>query len=286
MHDHFPQPFPESLRFPQPAQHAGEGMAFSITFLGTGTSVGVPMIACDCPVCLSEDPRDNRTRCSLYVQTPQACFVVDTGPDFRQQCLREKVRAVDAVFYTHEHTDHIMGFDDLRRFTYGDHAGMPVFGPPGTLVALERIFTFAFQPTVRAASYFKPIPRPLLGSVEFAGLTVTPLPVEHGSVDTVGYLMSAGARKCFAYMSDVKRIPPTTLELLHGVEVLVLDCVREMPLPTHFSREEALAARGTVQPPPSLTLLTHLCHDFGHTALEGTLPSGVRVAYDGLKLQF
>jgi phosphoribosyl 1,2-cyclic phosphate phosphodiesterase len=255
-----------------------------VTFLGTGTSVGVPMIACDCAVCASTDPRDNRTRCSIYLQTPEASILVDTGPDFRQQCLRERIQAVDAVFFTHEHVDHIMGFDDLRRFTYGDHAGLPVYALASTLAALERCFTFAFQPKQNFPSYFKPSPRVIDGPVVFGETLITPLPVEHGLVDTVGFLFSRNGRPLLAYISDVKFIPETTFQLMAGVDTLVVDCVREKPLPTHFSREEALQAIARIQ--PRQAYLTHLCHELGHAATETLLPTGVNIAYDGLKLSF
>jgi phosphoribosyl 1,2-cyclic phosphate phosphodiesterase len=275
-----------SSKFSSPAYHLNPDHAITFTFLGTGTSVGVPMIACDCDVCSSTNPRNNRTRCSLYVQTPQASLVVDTGPDFRTQCLREKIREVDAVFFTHEHTDHIMGFDDLRRFTYGeDHDGLPVFALPSTLAALERIYNFAFQPSFarkKFPSYFKPVPKPLFGMVEFGGLRITPLPVEHGAVDTIGFLFARGEEKLFGYISDVKIIPQATVELLRGVHTLVLDCVREKPLPTHFSREEALAAAAEIG--PQRTYLTHLCHELEHEAFQAILPPNVFVAYDGLKI--
>ncbi len=130
-----------------------------ITFLGTGTSQGVPMIACACPVCTSTDPRDNRTRSSVFVRTPEAAFVVDTGPDFRAQCLRERIGGVDAVVYTHAHTDHIMGFDDLRRFCdLQPENKMPIYASPETMTDLQRVFRFAFDGTARFPGYIKPEP--------------------------------------------------------------------------------------------------------------------------------
>ncbi len=255
---------------------------FQLTFLGTGTSVGVPMIGCDCAVCTSADPRDRRDRSSIYVQTPEASWVVDTGPDFRQQCLRARIQHLDAVLITHEHTDHIMGFDDLRRFTFGEEARLPVYATPPTLAALARVFAFAFDGTNLFPGYFKPDPRPITGPFTLGETLVTPLPVEHGKVDTIGFLFTRGGRKRLAYISDVKVIPPATMALLAGVETLVLDCLRHRPIHTHFIVAEALAAVAEVR--PQQAYCTHLCHELGHAEFSATLPAGVQVAYDGLQL--
>jgi phosphoribosyl 1,2-cyclic phosphate phosphodiesterase len=255
---------------------------FQLTFLGTGTSVGVPMIGCDCAVCTSPDPRDTRDRSAVYLQTPEANWVVDTGPDFRRQCLRERIRKLDAVLISHAHTDHIMGFDDLRSFTFGEDAAMPVYATPPTLEALQTAFAFAFDGTNRYLGYFKPMPRPITGPFWVGETEVTPLPVEHAKVDTIGFLFSRGGRKRLAYISDVKIIPPATMALLEGVETLVIDCLRYRPIYTHFIVEESLAAVAAVA--PQRAYFTHLSHDLGHAAFEATLPPHIRVAYDGLRL--
>ena len=254
-----------------------------ITFLGTGTSQGVPMIGCSCPVCTSADPRDKRTRSSLYLKTPEAAFVVDTGPDFRTQCLREGLCFLDAVVYTHSHTDHIMGFDDLRRFCdqREDHT-LPIYASPETMADLQRVFRFAFDGSARFPGYIQPEPHLVSEPFQLGETTVTPLPVPHGRITVYGYLFTRGGRKLFAYLSDCKAVPESVRALIHGVESLSLDALRHRPHPTHMSLEEALevaAAAGAGQ-----TWLTHLCHDLGHGETERMLPANVRLAYDGLKL--
>src|SRR3954466_11588308 len=150
-----------------------------ITFLGTGTSQGVPVIGCDCRVCTSADPRDRRMRSSLYVETPEAAWAIDTGPDFRSQCLRAAVRRLDAVVYTHAHTDHIMGFDDLRPFCPGGEP-LPIYASPETMGHLMRVFEFAFNGQNRWPGYIFPEPHEVAGPFQLGDLEVEPLPVPHG----------------------------------------------------------------------------------------------------------
>jgi phosphoribosyl 1,2-cyclic phosphate phosphodiesterase len=254
-----------------------------VTFLGTGTSQGVPMIGCDCPVCSSSDPRDNRTRSSLYVRTPEASFVVDTGADFRQQCLRERILWLDAVVYTHAHTDHIMGFDDLRRFCDLQPSGkLPIYASPETMADLERVFRFAFDGSARFPGYIDPVPHRVTGAFRIGDLDVTPLPVPHGRIMVNGYLFSRDGRKLFAYLSDCKMVPPDIRALLAGVETLALDALRHRPHPTHMSLTEALEVAADLH--PARTFLTHLCHELGHVETQKIVPEGVYVAYDGLRL--
>ncbi len=257
---------------------------FQVTFLGTGTSQGVPMIACDCPVCSSPDPRDNRTRSSLYIETPEAAFVVDTGPDFRAQCLRERVAHVDAVVFTHSHTDHLMGFDDLRRFCdLRPGNTMPIHASAETMADIERVFKFAFDGTAKFPGYIIPEPHLVDGPFQIGETRITPLPVPHGRIMVNGYLFERHGRRVFAYLSDCKLVPAAVRAQIAGVETLCLDALRHRPHPTHMSLDEAVATARDVG--AARSWLTHLCHDLGHVETEKLLPPGVRVAYDGLKLR-
>ena len=254
---------------------------FTLTFLGTGTSLGIPMIGCDCEVCRSTDPRDNRTRASIYCETPECAWGVDSGPDFRAQALRENIRRIDAMIYTHAHTDHVMGFDDLRPFCFGGKK-LPVFASAETMETIRRSFAFAFVDDPRSKGYLRPVPNIVEGPFQLGDTTITPLPVPHGRVTTFGYLFTRGGRKLAAYLSDCKEVPQPVREIIAGVEVLVLDALRHKEHGTHMNVEEALAVAEEMKSPQ--TLFTHLCHDLGHAEFERTLPPGVRIAYDGLKL--
>lgn len=254
-----------------------------ITFLGTGTSQGVPMIACTCPVCLSLDPRDQRTRSSLYVETPEAAWVIDTGPEFRLQCLRQGVNRLDAVLYTHSHTDHIMGFDDLRRFCDGDRL-IPIYAAPETMADLKRIFSFAFNGENLFPGYVKPDPKEITAFEPFqiGETALTPLAMTHGRTVSHGYLMERGGRPLLAYLSDCKEVAPEVVERIRGVDVLVVDALRHRDHPTHMTVAEALELAASVR--PGATWFTHICHELGHAETEATLPPAIHIAYDGLKL--
>ncbi len=200
------------------------------------------MIGCDCEVCRSTDPRDNRLRSSIHVQTPECSIVVDTGTDFRTQALRANLRRVDAVIFTHSHTDHVMGFDDLRRFGY-ERGYMPVYASAETMKDLARVFEFAFKGTNPFPGYLKPEPhivdRPFtLGSTEIA-----PLPVPHGHATVNGYLFSRSGEKLVAYLSDCSEVPPNIVEKISGVRALIIDALRHKPHPTHLSVAQALEVR-------------------------------------------
>ncbi len=254
---------------------------FTLTFLGTGTSQGIPMLTCDCAVCCSPDPRDQRTRSSIYIETPESSFVVDTGPDFRQQALRERVRRVDAVVYTHAHTDHIMGFDDLRSYCHGGRV-LPVYGSEPTLAMVRAAFAFAFDGHNHFPGYLRPEARVVVEAFAIGETVLTPLPVPHGRTTTFGYLFARGGRKLAAYLSDCKAVPAPVLAQIAGVDTLILDALRHKEHPTHMSVGEALAVAAAVG--ARQTWFTHLCHDIAHAELEPKLPRGVAIAYDGLRL--
>ncbi len=239
------------------------------------------MIGCDCMVCHSADPRDNRLRASIYVATPERAFVVDTGADFRTQVLRENIRRIDAVVFTHSHTDHIMGFDDLRRFS-SFRGGMPVYASSATMQDLQRVFAFAFEGSNPFPGYLKPEPHLVRGPFDLGATTLTPLPVPHGDSEVYGYLFSRRGRKLFAYLSDCSGVPDEIAELIRGVEVFVIDALRPLPHPTHLSVGEALEAAARVQ--PGRTIFTHISHELPQTS-EAHLPPNTCIAYDGLTLK-
>ena len=240
------------------------------------------MIGCECAVCRSDDPRDQRTRSSIYVETPEAAWVVDTGPEFRVQCLREGVSRVDAVIYTHAHTDHVMGFDDLRRFSQPERP-LPIYAGPETMDDLKRIFDFAFNGKNFFPGYLRPDPRVIETPFQIEKTTITPLPVTHGRAKVNGYLFERDGRPLAAYLSDCKTIPDAVVERISGVKVLILDALRHSPHPTHMNVEEALAYAARVK--PGQTWFTHICHELGHQQTEPGLPETVRLAYDGLRLE-
>ena len=254
-----------------------------ITFLGTGTSIGVPVIGCDCQVCQSPDPRNKRLRSSIYVETEHGCWVVDTGPDFRAQCLRENIRRVDAVLYTHGHIDHVVGFDDLRRFTFGEGVSLPIYATKACLADLRRMFRYAFSGDNRYTGYIKPMPREIDGPFRLGDCEVIPVPVDHGEVETIGFLFRTPAGRRFGYVSDCKTIPPESILALENVEVLVLDALRFRSHPTHMNFEEALAMRQRLG--AQQTWFTHFSDEVDHEKAEAMLPKGVALAYDGLKLE-
>ncbi len=240
------------------------------------------MIRCDCAVCRSSDPRDNRTRASIYLETPECSFVVDTGTDFRMQCLRENIWQVDAVVFTHAHTDHMMGFDDLRRFAAPRGGRMPVYASAETMADLERVFEFAFKAASPPPGYLKPEPHVICAPFSLGQTMITPLPVPHGSSETYGYLFAREGTKLVAYLSDCSAVPDEIARQIAGVKVLIIDALREKPHPTHLSVGQALEVAQRVQ--PGRTLFTHICHELAQTA-EADLPANVGLAYDGLKLE-
>lgn len=255
---------------------------FSLTFLGTGTSTGVPVIGCDCATCLSDDPRNNRTRSSILLRTPEATLLVDSGPDLRQQALREGLTSIDAVLYTHGHLDHVTGFDDLRAFCWHREQPLPMHATEDCMAILKSMFGWAFSEGNTYRGYVKPDPQIIDGPFHFGSLRVTPLPVEHASIETIGFLFEHPQCRSVAYVPDVKRFPESTIDLIRGVDLLIVDSLGPFLHPTHFSNEEALAAVEAVDPREAW--LIHLGHKNEHAELESSLPSRVRISHDGLKL--
>ena len=254
-----------------------------VTFLGTGTSVGVPMIGCDCAVCRSSNPRNRRRRSSLYVEVAGTALLVDTPPDLRDQALTYGIGRVDAVLYTHAHADHIFGFDDLRRFNTLQGVAIPCWGHPKTLEEIRRIFDYAFRP--QPAGVYRPqvTLHPAEGPFRIGALTIEPVPVQHGEIATVGYRMEAEGRS-LGYVPDCLTMDERAIERFAGMDVMVLDALRHTPHLTHAHLEASLAMLRRIGARRSL--LTHLCHDLDHEWLEKELPPDVKPAWDGLVLEW
>lgn len=250
-----------------------------VTFLGTGTSHGVPMIGCRCAVCLSDDPRDKRWRPSILVEAAGGSrLLVDTATDLRAQALAFGVDRVDAVLYTHAHADHVLGFDETRRYNVLSGGALPVFADAATLADLRRTFAYAFQ---ERAPQGGGVPQARTFQVEgpfcLGGLDVVPVPIFHGRRTILGYRMGR-----FAYLTDCSGIPESSWPLLTGLEVLVLSALRDRPHPTHFTVAQAVEVAQRAG--AARTLLTHLCHDLGHAATSARLPAGIELAFDGLSI--
>ncbi|MDB4354175.1 MBL fold metallo-hydrolase [Akkermansiaceae bacterium] len=250
-------------------------------FLGTSTSVGVPVITCDCPVCTSSDPRDDRSRSSGFLEGPFGKILIDAGPDLRQQALREKLTQVDAVLYTHPHLDHVMGFDELRAFCWRRTEPLPLHGSPQTLAALAQMFPWAFTGK-NHSGYIQPDPSPFSGPFRINDLKITPIEVQHGKVLTHGFRFDHPHAQSLAYLPDVKTIPEDSLDLLKGVDILIIDALREESHPTHMSVAEALNIIDTLQVPRAY--LTHISHELDCAALSAQLPESISIAYDGLSI--
>lgn len=250
-----------------------------LVFLGTGTSVGVPAIGCQCDVCTSSNPRDNRTRCGLVLGLPQGNLLVDTPPDLRQQLLREQIGIIHAVIYTHEHADHIFGLDDLRLMQFYLGGPVPLYCETQVENRIRKSFDYAFQ--AKEGLHSGAIPqlefRQLeLQPIEILGAEVLPIRLKHGPrFDVLGFRFGN-----VAYCTDTSEIPEESLPRLRDLDVLILDCLRREPHSTHLSLDQALAIGEQLG--PKRLLLTHISHNLGYEEVSKELPTGVELAYDGL----
>jgi phosphoribosyl 1,2-cyclic phosphate phosphodiesterase len=250
-----------------------------LTFLGTGTSHGVPSIGCECATCQSTDPRDNRLRPSVFLQGARAAVLVDAGPDLRQQALRHRITRVDAIVFTHGHADHILGIDDVRRFNALMKGAMPCYGDADTLDDIRRTFGYIFAPDAPKGGGIPMLDlRPIAAPFTIGDLEVRPVPVRHGRKPILGFRVGG-----FAYLTDCNALADEAWPLLHGLEVLVLDALRERPHPTHFSLNEAVETARRIG--ARQTYFTHMCHDLPHEATNARLPATMQLAYDGLVLE-
>lgn len=253
-----------------------------LTFLGTGTSNGVPIIGCGCPVCTSMDPRDRRNRTSAVVKDDGRTYLIDTATELRVQALAVGLRHVDAILMTHAHADHTGGFDDLRRFNEIQQQHLPVYANPETAAVLRARYAYTFEDLFpfyggkpdltlhEVTGPFTPFPPD--------GREIVPIPVMHGRLPITGYRLGE-----LAYVTDAKQIPDTSLDLLRGLDTLVLNGLRATPHPTHLSIPEAVEIIQDLA--PRQAYLVHLSHDVGHAEASALLPPGVEIAYDGLTVE-
>lgn len=254
----------------------------SLSFLGTGTSHGIPMIGCSCAVCISTDPRDQRLRTSVLLGTPTHQILIDTTPDLRTQCLREKISRVDAVLFTHPHTDHIMGLDDVRRFCELQDIPMPIYASDFTMGKLKETFRFAFDEPTPWKNYLRLEPHLIEAPFKLGDLEVIPVPLPHGKMTVLGFVFQHRGNKLLAYYTDCQEVPEAALQAAAGAKVLVLDALRETYHPTHLNFEGALAAATRIG--AETTYFIHFCHDISHAKKEAELPSNIKLSYDGLKV--
>ena len=255
-----------------------------LTILGSGTSTGVPVIGCECAVCRSDDPRNQRTRSSVLVRLPAGSLLIDTSPEMRLQLVRERVGIVHAIAYTHHHVDHLFGLDDARMFPHKLGGPVPVYCELEVEETIRRVFHYAFEERTRSFPSGG-VPQLTFERIEpyvpftVLGQSILPIRLDHGRFRVLGFRIGD-----LAYCTDVSSIPEATWPHLQGLDTLILDALRPEPHPTHFNLEQALAVIERLQ--PKRAYLTHLSHSFDHEATGATLPPRVALAYDGLTLDF
>ncbi|WP_263383772.1 MBL fold metallo-hydrolase [Granulicella arctica] len=258
-------------------------MQATLTFLGTGTSMGVPTLGCTCAVCTSTDPHNRRTRPSIRIEYDHHTVLIDTGPDFHAQALRENIRRVDAVFYTHGHADHVLGMDDLRPLSFLLKENLPLYADDSTALGLERIFNYTFKSEHRNSTSAR---------VEIHRLDLTPgagvplfgaffqrIPLLHGRLHTTGYRFGTAA-----YLTDMSDLPLESIPLLQDLDILIIDALRRDPHFSHSHLDKSIAF--VEQLKPKRAFFTHMSHDLDHEATNAILPPNIRLAYDGLQLTF
>ncbi len=255
----------------------------TFTFLGTGTSVGVPMIGCDCAVCRSPDPRNHRYRCAVLIRTPTGNLLIDTPPELRLQLVRERVRLIHATLFTHYHADHMFGLDDLRPVARFLGAPIPLYCSAEVEGKIRSAFSYAFGPEADSlpAGLIPKLTFERIGTEPFcaAGQWITPIPLIHAHFDVLGFRIGD-----VAYCTDVNQIPRESWPRLEGLKVLILDALRFKPHPAHFGLDQALDVINQFR--PERAYLTHMSHEMEHETVNRLLPANVQLAYDGLSFEF
>lgn len=255
-------------------------MKARLTVLGSGTSMGVPTIGCDCKVCLSADPHDRRTRPSVLVEYDGKAVLIDSTPDFREQAIRERIRRIDAVLYTHTHADHILGIDDLRPLSYLHKPNrLPLYARPEAAEFIRKMFAYIFDANYKFGGLPHVELHPISGPVELFGSSFEPIPVIHGETEIFGFRFGDAA-----YLTDHSEIPEASFSKLEDLDILFLDALRHKPHPTHSTVANSLQIVQRLK--PKRAFFTHICHDLPHDATNASLPPNVRLSYDGMKLDF
>jgi phosphoribosyl 1,2-cyclic phosphate phosphodiesterase len=249
----------------------------TLEFLGTGTSTGIPVAGCACRVCRSRDPHDKRLRSSVLIKNGAKNLIIDTGPEFRIQCLRAGVMRLDAVAITHTHADHIFGFDDIRAYSFFKDRTLPVWGAPETIASIRKRFDYIWN----ARQFGGGLPdvdlREIRGPFSCAGLDVTPIPIKHGCMDILGFRIGD-----LAYMTDISSLPESSLPLLENLGTMVISCVRYRYHRTHLNIAGAKRLHRLVK--PGQTILTHLAHYLSHRDIIAEFPVDISPAYDGMTM--
>ncbi len=255
-------------------------MKATLTVLGSGTSMGVPTIGCDCAVCHSDDPHDRRTRPSVLVEYDGRAVLIDTTPDFREQAIRENIRHLDAVLYTHTHADHLLGIDDLRPLSFLHKPGrLPLYAAPEAAAFIRNMFRYIFDATYKFGGLPLVEMKPITGPLQLFGATFTPITLIHGEAEIFGFRFGSAA-----YLTDHSKIPEASLAQLGGLDALFLDALRYQPHPTHSTVSDSL--RTVERLHPRRAFFTHICHDLPHAETNASLPENVNLCYDGMKLEF